>query len=315
MDNALKYIFIWRIFVFGYVKVSSPELRVKEYEYYRGAYCGLCRSMGNCTGQCSRMTLNYDFVFLAVFRIGLEKTSVAFEQRRCLVHPLKKRNSMKENPTLAYCANAAAILNYHKICDDLSDEKGVKKLRAVFAKPFVSHARNKALKSDRGLSELDTRISERLKALSELEAQRIASVDAPAELFGEILADIVSYGLCESDAKIASAVGRGVGKWIYIADALDDLESDAKKDRYNPFLLLYGGMPERDMLLSMETALKNELCGVEAALDLIDFESDIAQNLICNILYLGCPERVREILGLCECKSQNKKKKDKTKGK
>ena len=302
--------------MFGYVKVNSPELRVKEYEYYRGAYCGLCRSMGKCTGQCSRMTLNYDFVFLAVFRIGLENTPVAFEQRRCLVHPFKKRNSMKQNPSLSYCANAAAVLNYHKICDDLSDERGGKKLRALLVKPFVSHARKKALKRDGSLCELDIRISERLSALSALEAKKVASVDAPAEIFGEILADIVSYGLCGSEARVASAVGRGVGKWIYIADALDDLYDDAKKKRYNPFLLLYGGIPDREALLSMETAMKNELCEVEAALDLIDIESEIAQNIIFNILYVGCPERVREILGTSECESKAKKKKNKdTKGK
>ncbi|MBE6549461.1 MAG: hypothetical protein E7670_03440 [Ruminococcaceae bacterium] len=288
--------------MFGYVKVNSPELKVKEYEYYKGAYCGLCRSMGKCTGQCSRMTLNYDFVFLAMFRIGMEKTPVSFEQKRCLAHPLKKRNSMRRNPALEYCANAAALLNYHKIMDDLADEKGFKKIRALLAKPFVTRARKKALRA--GLSELDTRIAQDLRKLSELEAQKMASVDAPAEVFGDILADIVSYGLEGCDARIASTVGKGVGKWIYIIDALDDLEDDAKKERYNPFLLLYDGMPKKESLMSMEDALKNELCDVEAAIDLIDFDNEMVQNIICNILYIGCPAKVREIL----CGSDEKKK-------
>lgn len=290
--------------MFGYVKVNSPELKVKEYEYYRGAYCGLCRSMGKCTGQCSRMTLNYDFVFLAMFRIGMEKIPVSFEQKRCLAHPLKKRNSMRQNPALEYCANAAALLNYHKIMDDLSDEKGMKKLRAILVKPFVKHARKKALRA--GLSDLDARIAQELYRLSELEAQKMASVDAPAEVFGDILADIVSYGLEDHDARIAAAVGKGVGKWIYIIDALDDLEDDAKKERYNPFLLLYGGMPKKESLGSMEDALKNELCDVESAIDLIDFDNEMVQNIICNILYIGCPAKVREIL--CGTGEKNKRK-------
>ena len=293
--------------MFGYVKVNSPELKVKEYEYYRGAYCGLCRSMGKCTGQCSRMTLNYDFVFLAMFRIGMEKVSVSFEQKRCLAHPLKKRNSMRVNPALEYCANAAALLNYHKIMDDLADEKGVKKLRAIFAKPFVKRARKKALRA--GLSQLDERIAQNLCKLSELEAQRMASVDAPAEVFGDILADIVSYGFEGHDARIAATVGKGIGKWIYIIDALDDLEDDAKKERYNPFLMLYGGMPEKEALMSMDDALKNELCDVESAVDLIDFENEMVQNIICNILYIGCPAKVKEILcGDCEKKKRKNRK-------
>lgn len=294
--------------MFGYVKVNSPELKVKEYEYYRGAYCGLCRSMGKCTGQCSRMTLNYDFVFLAMLRLGIEKTAVSFEQRRCLAHPLKKRNSMKQNPVLSYCANAAALLNYHKIADDLADEKGAKKLRAILVKPFVSRARKKALRA--GLSELDTRISQNLRRLSELEAQRIASVDAPAEIFGELLADIVSYGLDGYDARLASTIGRGVGKWIYIIDALDDLGDDARKDRYNPFLLLYGELPSKETLASMDTALKNELCEVESAVDLIDFDNETVENIICNILYIGCPEKVKAILCGTDEKKKRKNRKD-----
>ena len=32
--------------MFGYVKPYIPELKVKEYEFYRSVYCGLCRSLG-----------------------------------------------------------------------------------------------------------------------------------------------------------------------------------------------------------------------------------------------------------------------------
>ena len=78
--------------MFGYVRVSKGELKVKEYELYRGAYCGLCRSMGKCTGQCSRMALSYDFAFLVALRLALTDTPVEFRQRRCFAHPLTKRS-------------------------------------------------------------------------------------------------------------------------------------------------------------------------------------------------------------------------------
>ena len=103
--------------MFGYVKVNNSELKVKEYEFYRGTYCGLCRSMGKCTGQCSRMTLNYDFVFLALVRMALDTPKIHFEQKRCLAHPFKKRNSMERNEALDYCSATSAILNYQKIKD------------------------------------------------------------------------------------------------------------------------------------------------------------------------------------------------------
>ena len=59
--------------MFGYIKPLTPELRIREHECYRAYYCGLCRAMGKCTGQCSRMTLSYDFVFLAAVRCWQER--------------------------------------------------------------------------------------------------------------------------------------------------------------------------------------------------------------------------------------------------
>jgi len=281
--------------LFGYVRVNNPELRVKEYEFYRGTYCGLCRSMGRCTGQCSRMTLSYDFAFLALLRITLEHHTVAFEQKRCLAHPLKKRNSMKQNPALDYCAGAAAILNYHKIMDDLADERGFKKLRAMLVRPFVAHARRRAIKKQ-NLVALDQTVKQGLDRLSELERSSQISVDRPAELFGAILADIMSHGLSGSEARMASAFGLAIGKWIYIADALDDWQDDRKKDRYNPFLLLYGGsLPTDAEWTAIQSALKNELFAAEAALDLMEFEIPDIQNIVRNILYLGMPDRIEQI--------------------
>jgi hypothetical protein len=307
--DGIKYIFEREIFVFGYVKVKNSELRVREYEVYRGAYCGLCRSMGKCTGQCSRMTLSYDFAFLVMLRICLENTELRFSQRRCLAHPLKKRNVMERNETLDYCARAAAILNYHKIKDDLADERGAKKLRAVLVYPFVKSARKKALKA--GLGELDERIAKSLDELAATEKQGIASVDIPAAIFGDILADITSFGLDGARERIAARIGKSVGKWIYIIDALDDMKEDKEKGRYNPFLLLYGGrLPTENELALVSDALKAGLCSAEEALDLLDTERTTIFSIIENIMYLGLPETADKII--CgspdnTCESREKK--------
>ncbi len=299
--------------MFGYVRVMSPELKVKEYEFYRGTYCGLCRSMGKCTGQCSRMTLSYDFAFLALVRLSVSGESVSFGQKRCMAHPLKKRNYMKHNPVLAYCAGAAALLNYHKVMDDLSDEKGFKRLRALAFRPFAAHSRKKAIKA--GLSSLDEQIAARLALLSETEHTALVSADIPAAVFGDLLADIMSFGLAGSNERLTAALGKAVGKWIYLADALDDWTEDAKKGRYNPFLLLYdGASPTEDTLAGIRNALKNELYEAEAALDLMPFENPEIKNLVLNILYLGMPARIEQIQAdspkTCKSKKRMKERTD-----
>ncbi len=297
--------------MFGYVKTYTPEMKVADYEYYRGAYCGLCRSMGKCTGQCSRMTLSYDFAFLALIRLSLTGDKVCFKRRRCLAHPMRKRSVMERNPQLDYCSYSAALLTYHKLLDDISDESGKKKLLALLVRPTVSGMRRRSIKRG-GVSELDTLIEEKLSALAEFEHSGEASVDTPADIFGELLSEIVGYGFEGAREKIARNIGYHVGRWIYITDAIDDHAEDVKRGRYNPFALLYGDdIDERERALIAD-ALKNELCDVERALDLIDFGDDRAlENIIRNVFYLGMPRTVETVLSGAENgKKDNCRRKD-----
>ena len=60
--------------MFGYVVVDKPSLRIREYDYYRATYCGLCHTMGKCTGCLSRMTLSYDVAFFVLIRETSDKS-------------------------------------------------------------------------------------------------------------------------------------------------------------------------------------------------------------------------------------------------
>ena len=92
-------------------------------------------------------------------------------------------------------------------------------------------------------------------------------------------------------------MGRSVGKWIYIIDALDDLADDEKKGRYNPFLLLYGGVrPTEEQMALISDALKVELCSAETALDLMETERAAMMSILENIMYLGMPSTAERII-------------------
>ena len=56
--------------MFGYVKTDKPEMKIKEYEAYRGLYCSLCKAMGKHFGVFSRLTLSYDITFLVLARLS-----------------------------------------------------------------------------------------------------------------------------------------------------------------------------------------------------------------------------------------------------
>lgn len=311
--------------MFGYILTDTPELKVREQEYYRAVYCGLCRAQGKCTGQCSRMTLNYDIAFLALVRMAVTGVTPEFSRGRCVAHPFRKRYYIKRNEQLDFCARSAAILAFGKCMDDIEDEKGIKKARARLVLPFLSHMRKKAIKSDRDgkaaenagddIAKLDVAVREKLKELSELEKEKINSVDAYAEIFGEIMAGLASFGLNDGEARIMYNIGKHLGRWVYITDAADDAEEDLKKGRFNPFLLLYGNELMNDIQRAqISDALRLELDGAVPAFDLIEYNGRTdMEGIINNILYLGMPDSADRVLKIsrtdgCESDKNEKKK-------
>lgn len=285
--------------MYGYVRTHAPELKVREQEYYRAVYCGLCRTMGKCTGQCSRMTLSYDFTFFALVRMALTGETVTVKPRRCLAHPMRKRAMAEPTDDLALCACMSAILAYHKVRDDLRDERGIRRTAATVVSPFVGSIRRRAMK--RGFTEADRRVDSAMKRLCELEAARPPSVDEPATLFGELMATLLAYGLEGNQAKLAHTIGLHVGRWVYILDAADDFADDVKAHRYNPLACLYGdptmtALPT-EKRESLRVALLNELAELERAFDLLDTaENPDLHGLLSNILYLGMPREAERVL-------------------
>lgn len=270
--------------MFGYVKPYSPELKVREQDAYQGIYCGLCRAMGKCTGHCSRLSLNYDFVFLAAVRAALTKDKLEYTPHRCFVHPFKKRAMADRGPSLDYAARASAILVYEKLCDDKKDEKGIKRLRARLLSPFARRAKKRA-----DLPELSKTVKTKLEELDIIEKEKNESVDTPALKFGELLGEIFAYGLDGDQKRIAYSIGMNTGKWIYAVDAADDMEEDIKSGSYNPYLILW----ENDISRAKEeipTSLRLLLKDLSAAIELIDFtDTPTTEGIIKNIIYLGMP--------------------------
>lgn len=273
--------------MFGYIKPYIPDLRVREHEMYRGLYCGLCRSMGKHTGCASQMTLSYDFVFLAAVRAVLQKDTVNPCLRRCAVHPLKKRTCICDNASLKYCAAAAAVLTEAKLWDDINDSKGAKKLLSGLLLPFARHGLKKA---EEGVAVPKNEVKAYLEKLSSLERESCPSIDEPADVFGDLLAVIFSYGLPEREGRIASVIGKSAGRYIYVVDAADDREKDLKSGNYNPLNL----RPIETEDLSL--AVRLELERAEAAVNLMDFTGKPElEGIIKNIIYEGLPKIADEL--------------------
>ena len=108
-----------------------------------------------------------------------------------------------------------------------------------------------------------------------------------------------------SAAVIARKIGAGTGRVIYLLDALDDLQEDMKKGRYNPFLLSYGRALTEEEKKSVKDAILLYLSDMEAAFDLMDAAGDpTRREILNNILYLGMPQAVDRVLAGKKCQKE-----------
>lgn len=276
--------------MFGYVKPSVGELLVKEHEFYKATYCGICRSMKKHTGALSTVTITYDSVFLALIRMAyMDDAELGSRMGRCAMHPIKRRLMLTDNSAIEYTARAFAVLTYYKMKDDLSDEGIRKKMLVNLTRPIVSRAKGKAK-----LTDLCEQVKGKLDAITELERAGCPSVDEPATLFGELLGEIFAGGLDGEARLVTYRCGYHLGRFIYAADAAEDYERDRTSGSYNPYVISYGGealtQENRD---SVKRALIWECRQLEAAVNLVPFGKKMTvENIVKNIIYVGLVKRI-----------------------
>ena len=276
--------------MFGYVKPDIKELLVKEHEFYKSTYCGICRSMKKHTGALSPVTITYDSVFLALVRMAyIPDSELGSSMRRCIAHPAKKKCMLTDNSAIEYTARAFAILSYYKMKDDLADEGVGKRMLVNLTRPVLASAKKRA-----DLEPLAEIVKDRLEKITKIEKERRPSIDEPAELFGELLGEIFAYGLDGADRVVTYECGYHLGKFILLVDAIDDYEDDLRTGKYNPYVISYGGAKlTRENKQNVKTALLIECKKLENAVNLIPFGNKITiENIVRNIIYLGLTKKL-----------------------
>ncbi len=279
----------------GYVTAETAELKMKEYEAYRGYYCGLCLAAGKRLGQFSRLVLSYDLAFLALFLASLSENDDDFTAGRCFVHPVEPRAHVIENEFTDYAADMMAILAYHNLLDDWKDDRNA--LSLTLSK-MLSGAYKSA--ASRYPSVCET-VAGQIAVLSELERAKCASMDEAAEAFAVIMSRVFSEGP-ETGARreVLAEIGRHLGRWIYLKDAAADLEKDIKTGGYNPLVYRFGYEPGQDVAAFKERiepdvkmVLESDLAAISKARDLLGVRRH--EGILDNGIYFGLNRRTQHL--------------------
>ena len=292
--------------MFGYIKPYKPELKIKDFEIYKGVYCGLCKKLAKSYGPFARMTLSYDFTFLAMIKLAVADECKGFTKQACVYNPLRKKLCLNPCDDMTFVSTLAMIMLYYKIKDNCIDSKGIKKIGSYSLKLLFTPSYKKAAK-------LEPYMNEQIgKAMSEqdmLEKENCDSIDKAADPTARALGTIFeSLSESETQKMVLSRLGFLIGRWVYLIDALDDLESDVKKSNYNPFSCKFS--------LSKDSAKEQIASAKEYAIGAINLTAGELSNtyelldikrykdILDNIIYLGLPQAKDDVTQ----KAKNKEK-------
>ncbi|MCL2165321.1 MAG: DUF5685 family protein [Oscillospiraceae bacterium] len=224
--------------MFGYILPCANELGECDLNFYKAVYCGICKSIGGNVGQLARYTLSYDSVFFAMALMCAQHDAAYVEEfENCAVHPLRKRRILHDSGAIDYIADINVLMALFKLLDDADDENSYR------GRMLAGALRPAARRIEKRRGEEYAIINEGVRELRELESANCDILDMAAEPFSVMLAKIMRLGALKqtggSIPDILETIGYNIGKWLYIADAFDDIEQDHAKGCYNAVLLEY----------------------------------------------------------------------------
>lgn len=283
--------------MFGYVNPDTPYLFIKDEKLYKALYCGMCKSIGTGCGQRARAALTYDMAFMSALIHNIRREDVQIKKAHCAIHWFKKRPIAVKDDTsvLLGCINTA--LAYYKLCDDKADgdKKGV--FRHMFKRGF-----KRAKKRHPEAVEI---IKTQLEKQAALEKANCSIIDEACEPTAEMMKKLSVYALKEFSTEATEGLFYDLGKWVYLADALDDYDKDVKKKRYN---VLYNAFGEKSKCGAVEKNAEEityifDSLFADMRQKLADINFRYNHDLTDNIILRGIPLKTRSLLK-CDCRKQ-----------
>ncbi len=274
--------------MYGYVRPSSDELKIREFESFRAVYCGLCHTLRRRGGIAARFTVNFDMTFLAMLLSAGEEQRCS---RRCPRHPLRKRGCALGGRALDAAADCSVILAWWKLEDDLADGGFGKRLIARLARVLLHRGYRRCAAAR---PSFDSGAAAAMERLRELEKSECESLDEAADCFAGMLAAIPDLLSEDERKRVLRQLLYHLGRSVYILDAADDFEKDIAEGSYNPLRYRFGAQLTAENRETLQRTLNLSQRNMVTAFQLLP-ENDYS-GILENTLTIGLPQMSRVVL-------------------
>ena len=155
------------------------------------------------------------------------------------------------------------------------------------------------------LEKIDKIVSKGYDKLRDLEKEGCKSVDKVSDPFANIMKGIAKELFKEKYDDSIGDMMYALGKWVYIVDAIDDIDEDYKDKKFNLFLFDYDYIDKKTFLLEKHDDLEFILMNCyKTILDNFNkLNVKKYEGVLTNILWYGIKAKTEEMLTRSEkCK-------------
>jgi len=233
--------------MFGFLTAPCSSCHGKNpHGIYRSYFCGVSTRLSLDYGPWARFLVNRDSTFVSLLTAAQAEDSPGTVNRTCCNPFAAKRDLHCADNHSRYAAAVTLCGLWSKLEDDRADESFLRRGLTGVALPALRGSVEKATATLESLAFPVDRVRRELAIQSEIEASAGDCWDAvsqpTAQAFGQIFRHSGAIAERPENASFLEKAGRSLGRIIYMADAIDDREDDARKKRFNP-LIAAGSRP------------------------------------------------------------------------
>lgn len=214
--------------MFGYLIPSQEYLTDKEIILWNSFNCGICHIYGKHS-KLLKLCLNSDLGFLNMWLHYHYQKIPDFKTSFCIGNA-GKHCFVLHDEISTNVANIGLILLDTKLKDDLMDNNFKHKFLNKHFKKSIEQAKEK-------FPNFSQVITTQIEKQNEIEKNLITDLEVASLPSAVILESIIKELTSNNLSKNEQELFFGLGRWVYILDAIADIEEDHKNKNYNPILV------------------------------------------------------------------------------
>ena len=280
--------------MFGYTFPIEPMMTEEEQNAYRAYYCETCHQLRDGYGVMSTVIVSYEMTFANIILNSVMKEGVIDRKPKtgtlCVF-----RHSDSHTDLLKKLAAYTVLVANNDLVDDKLDGPSIKSNLGLL---WLNRSIERAKKD---FPQYDEMIMKGYDLLREKEASGCTD---PVEM-GKASAASMIWVLRDMNGDEwtpeLEEMFENLGIWVYVLDAIEDLDDDYREKQYNPFLagctdFVNGRSYIEKHIYDISRILNGIISSIQSSYLKVREKMVANQTVADNIIYQGIPVAVRRVM-------------------